>query len=332
MINSPNGVIKNESGRLYFTSVKPPSDSVLSDSPYSLKPWKLVVLDEGNGIGVDFFKKHLSYLYPLLIAYPLGSVLLWYWAKAAAARNRAEEELKRVNASLESKVKKRTDELAATRQATILSLATLAETRDNETGQHIRRTQKYAKVLAEQLLQQGDYSDSLTEDVVEEIYQSAPLHDIGKVGIPDRILHKAGPLSEEEFEVMKTHTTLGSNAIEEAIITIGDGHHQNGAMKFLHCARDIAHYHHEKWDGSGYPKGLCGEAIPITARIMALVDVYDALVSERVYKEAFSRDKAERIILKESEGQFDPKVLEAFKSVKDKFWQIRRDFADPAVH
>ena len=125
---------------------------------------------------------------------------------------------------------------------------------------------------------------------------------------------------------MKQHTTLGSNAIEEAITTI-NAHHGEG-LTFLHCARDVAHYHHERWDGSGYPKGLAGEAIPLAARIMALVDVYDALVSKRVYKDAFSRDKAESIILS-SGGQFDPRVMDAFRAEADQFWQIRCELADP---
>lgn len=323
------GVFETDKGRVYFTTINTPTLLNHSDSEKKLEPWKLIIINTDNHMGISFLKKHLSYLYPLLIAYPLGSLVLWYWAIASAGREKAESELRELNKNLEQKVQLRTKELEATREATILSLATLAETRDNETGQHIRRTQRYAMVLAKELQKHPDFESVLTDELVEQIYKSAPLHDIGKVGVPDRVLHKPNPLTEEEFELMKTHTTLGSNAIEEAIITINGGVSQSEALTFLSCARDIAHYHHEHWDGSGYPKGLCGEAIPITARIMALVDVYDALVTDRVYKSAFSRDKTENIIINESAGQFDPRIIEAFQQVSDQFWNIRIEFADP---
>jgi response regulator RpfG family c-di-GMP phosphodiesterase len=279
-------------------------------------------------MGVSFIFEHMTYLYPLLLAYPLGSILLWFWARADSGRAVAEQELVALNRSLENKVHRRTAELEATKDATILSLATLAETRDNETGQHVHRTQKFVEILAKELQTHPDFKDQLSDSAIEQIYKSAPLHDVGKVGIPDHILHKPGKLTDVEFDQMKKHTTFGSDAIEEAINSLASSLSIDGTGTFLHYARDIAHYHHERWDGSGYPKGLIGDNIPLAARIMAVADVYDALVSERVYKEAYSREKAEEIIINQSPGQFDPRIIEAFKQLRDQFWEIKLYYSD----
>ena len=328
-INSSSyGVFESNLGRIHYMVVNKKSAVGNDSSNKSLKPWIVIVITNDSLMTVTFFKEHITYLFPLLIAFPLGSFLLWFWAKAAAGRSLAENQLKNINVELEQKVLLRTKELELTREATILSLATLAETRDNETGQHIRRTQRYAQVLAKELQSNPDFWDAITDDFISEIFRSAPLHDIGKVGIPDQILLKPGPLTAEEFKVMQQHSVLGSNALEEAILTISATSPSGQAMTFLHMARDIAHYHHERWDGSGYPKGLSGESIPLGARIMALADVYDALVSQRVYKEAFSKDKAERIMMHESIGHFDPRILKGFESVRDDFWKIRQNFSD----
>ncbi|EAR60247.1 HD-GYP domain-containing protein, partial [Neptuniibacter caesariensis] len=318
------GIIESDLGRTNYYTITPPA---AIDSG-SLMAWKFVVINTNHRMGLPFLHEHLAYLYPLLLAYLFSTVLLWMWARADTGKEIAEKELIALNRLLEKKVEKRTAELEATKDAAILSLATLAETRDNETGQHIFRTQHYVKVLAEALGDHPDFKDQLDERMIQRIFKSAPLHDIGKVGIPDEILLKHGDLDEHEQQVMRCHTTLGSDAIEEAINSISSRLSVNGAGTFLNCARDIAHYHHERWDGEGYPKGLSGDAIPLPARLMAVADVYDALVTDRVYKRAFTREETEHIILKMSPGQFDPRILKAFASVKDQFWEIKQRFAD----
>jgi putative two-component system response regulator len=210
---------------------------------------------------------------------------------------------------LEEEVLRRTRQVNAIQDATMVALGSLAETRDNETGNHIRRTQHYVRMLALTLSQHTDFASTLTPDVIGLLYKSAPLHDIGKVGIPDSILLKPGKLSAEEYEVMKTHTTLGRNAILAAEKLL------DSPMSFLHFAREIAWTHHEKWNGSGYPQGLSENAIPLPGRIMAVVDVYDALLSKRVYKPAMSHDAAVEIIRDGSGTHFDAHVVEAFLDI-----------------
>jgi len=214
-----------------------------------------------------------------------------------------------------------TSELNQVRDATIYGLATLAETRDNETGAHILRTQHYVKVLAETLVKMDLLEEELTAENIDLMHKSAPLHDIGKVGIPDRILLKPGKLSDEEFEIMKTHAQIGGDAIYATEQLLGEN-------SFLHYAREIAISHHEKWDGTGYPNGLKGEAIPLSGRLMALADVYDALISKRVYKPAFSHAKAKQIILEGKGKHFDPSIVEAFLHCEQAFVNIRETFAD----
>ncbi|MEW8626528.1 MAG: HD domain-containing phosphohydrolase [Candidatus Thiodiazotropha sp.] len=218
-------------------------------------------------------------------------------------------------------IRNRTGEIVRTQDVTILSLASLAETRDNETGAHILRTQRYVRALAEQLKSDVRYRGDLNETSIDLLYKSAPLHDIGKVGIPDVILLKPGKLTDEEFDIMKTHAVLGAEAIRVAEGELGE-------TSFLRLAREIAETHHEKWDGSGYPKGLKGEAIPLSGRLMAVADVYDALISKRVYKPAFSHDKAKSIIIEGRGGHFDPDVVDAFIAVEHEFQQIAVDFSD----
>jgi len=222
-------------------------------------------------------------------------------------------------------IRARTDEIHRTRDATILGLATLAETRDNETGAHILRTQFYVKALAEHMAQHPKYAGQLTPETIELIHKSAPLHDIGKVGIPDAILLKPDRLTDEEFSIMKTHPELGGEAIRTAERRFGEG------SSFLRHARDIVETHHEKWDGSGYPKGLKGEKIPLSGRLMALADVYDALISERVYKPAFPHEAAKKIITTDSGTHFDPDVVEAFLAVEAQFVAIAVQYSDKAV-
>jgi putative two-component system response regulator len=223
---------------------------------------------------------------------------------------------------LQAEVARRTAEIQDLQDALVLSMASLAETRDNETGNHLRRTQHYVKRLAEQLRRQPKFAAELDDRCIDLLFKSAPLHDIGKVGIPDHILLKPGPLDAQEFDIMKTHTTLGREAIESAEQSIGR------QVPFLRFAKEIALSHQEKWDGSGYPEGLKGEAIPLSARLMALADVYDALISRRVYKPAFSHEASVQIILKGRGSHFDPEVVTAFDAVQDDFRRIAIRYAD----
>jgi putative two-component system response regulator len=226
------------------------------------------------------------------------------------------------NVFLESEVGKRTQELAAIQDVTIMAMASLAETRDSDTGNHIRRTQYYVKLLAQHLSDHPRFAGQLSEQVIETLFKSAPLHDIGKVGIPDRILLKPGRFETHEFELMKTHTTLGRDAIQRAEDELGL------KVDFLSCAKEIAYGHQEKWDGSGYPLGLTGEAIPLSARLMALADVYDALISRRVYKEGMPHEQAMRIIVEGRGRHFDPDMVDAFVAIQDRIREISLRFID----
>jgi putative two-component system response regulator len=185
------------------------------------------------------------------------------------------------------------------------------------------RTQHYVRLLAEQLRNHPRFSAYLDDVTIDRLFKSAPLHDIGKVGIPDSILLKPGPLTAEEFEIMKTHTTLGKVAIESAEARLGKD------VPFLRCAKEIAYSHQEKWDGSGYPQGLVGDAIPISARLMAIADVYDALISRRVYKAAFTHAAAMEIMVEGRGRHFDPDVLDAFVAIQQECKAIAEQNANP---
>ncbi len=235
--------------------------------------------------------------------------------------------LARHNEELEQQVDERTKQLAALQEALITAMASMAETRDNDTGHHIRRTQLYMQALCDELSMHEDYKEFLTEPMRKVIYKSAPLHDIGKVGVPDRILLKPGRLTPEEFEEMKKHTVYGKDTITAAEKEL------TAPELFLEIARDIAYSHHEKWDGSGYPEGISGTNIPIPARLMALADVYDALINKRVYKNAIPHQEAMDIILAGRGAHFDPNVVDAFVRIKDKFASIAEFYSeqdDPA--
>ncbi len=235
---------------------------------------------------------------------------------------RASDFLKDQNAFLEDEVNRRTQEVQAIQDVTILAMASLAETRDNETGNHIRRTQHYVRLLANRLQSHPRFGYFLSDKTIELLFKSAPLHDIGKVGIPDHILLKPGRFTPEEFEIMKTHTTLGRDAILAA------EQHLGMEVGFLKLAKEIALYHQEKWDGSGYPTGPRGEQIPISARLMAVADVYDALISRRPYKEGMPHDKAVGIMREGRGTHFDPDVLDAFLALQDEFRSVALTYAD----
>jgi PAS domain S-box-containing protein len=204
------------------------------------------------------------------------------------------------------------------RSATILGLAKLAEYRDEGTGTHLERIREYAKMIAEELAMNPQYGRHITPQYIDDIYQSSILHDIGKVGIPDAILLKPGKLTDQEFDVIKRHTELGGDAIK-AIESQIEG------RSFLYLGKEIAYHHHEKWDGSGYPGGLRGEDIPLSARIVALADVYDALTTKRFYKPAFTHEKSKEIIIKLKASHFDPRVVDVFLHLEDEFNQIREE-------
>lgn len=226
------------------------------------------------------------------------------------------------NEFLSLEVERRTRQVQVIQDVTIMAMASLAETRDNETGNHLRRTQHYVRLLAKTLQSHPRFCEVLSEDMIEALFKSAPLHDIGKVGIPDRILLKRGRLTPEEFEIMKTHTVLGRDTIAAAEKLLGT------PSSFLRCALEIAHSHQEKWDGSGYPMGLAGDDIPVSARLMALADVYDALISRRVYKPAFPHAQAVDIIREGRARHFDPDMVDAFLLISDEFQKIGRLYAD----
>jgi putative two-component system response regulator len=226
--------------------------------------------------------------------------------------------------ALEMEVARRMKENNLTQQVSIRALAHLAELRDPETGNHILRTSGYVRRLASGLRQAPRFAEVLSERMIDLMARSAPLHDIGKVGIPDHILLKPGPLTPEEWVIMKTHSKLGSDAIEQAERDV------DIPVPFLAVAKEIARWHHEKWDGSGYPDGLAGDAIPLSARLMALADVFDALVSQRVYKPPMSFAEARAIIAAGRCKHFDPDITDAFLAGFDDFVAIAGRYRDQA--
>lgn len=256
------------------------------------------------------------------IAKPIKSALVLARVRTQLEAKHTRDWLKDKNAILEAEVSRRMVENDLTQRVSIRALAHLAETRDPETGNHILRTQNYVRALALQLRPHPRFSAFLDSRTIDLLTKSAPLHDIGKVGIPDNILQKPGPLSPEEWEIMKTHARIGSDAIEQAERDVEQ------PIAFLALAKEIAHWHHEKWDGTGYPDGLKGEDIPISARLMAVADVFDALISQRVYKPAMSYDKSREIITKGSGSHFDPDIVAAFLEGFDSFTAIADQYND----
>ena len=229
------------------------------------------------------------------------------------------------NAALEAEVTRRMEENELIQAVSIRALAHLAETRDPETGNHILRTQGYVRLLATRLQHHPRFAETLDDSYIKMLAASAPLHDIGKVGIPDSILQKPGKLTADEWEVMKTHSLLGSEAIEQAEHDIAK------PVEFLALAKEVARWHHERWDGSGYPDGLCGDDIPISARLMTIADVFDALISKRVYKEPMPIGQVREIIVAELGRQFDPDVAEVFLTHFVEFTAIAAQHSDAAT-
>ncbi|MCB1931295.1 MAG: two-component system response regulator [Candidatus Accumulibacter sp.] len=269
--------------------------------------------DEQKGLALgaaDYITKPISP--PILLARVATQLAL----KASA------DFLRDQNEFLSAEVARRTSELEAVQDVTILAMASLAETRDAETGKHILRTQRYVKALAEKLRPHPRFANFLSDQNIRTLFKSAPLHDIGKVGIPDRILLKPGRYDAQELEIMKNHTLLGRDAIQLAEDWLGK------RVEFLTIAKEIALYHQEWWDGSGYPEALAGESIPVSARLMAIADVYDALISRRVYKERLSHEQAAQIIVEGRGSHFDPDMVDAFIEIQDEFREIAQRYPD----
>jgi len=269
--------------------------------------------DETKGLSlgaVDYITKPIS---PPILKERVKNHLILQASKALLARQ---------NEVLEERIIERTSQLSELQDVAMVAMGALAESRDPETGNHIRRTQRYVKILAKEVAKHPKYQDFLTPQVITSLYKSAPLHDIGKVGIQDSILLKPGKLTDEEFEIMKCHTTYGRDALAAAEESF------ESADNFLVFAKEIAYSHQEKWDGSGYPEGLAGEDIPLSARLMAIADVYDALISKRVYKPAFSHEKAIQIIAEGRGTHFEPLLVDSFLNIVDEFNQVAQNFAD----
>ena len=225
------------------------------------------------------------------------------------------------NAKLEERVRNAVHAISSTQMATIFALSRLSESRDPETGEHLERMCEFAKMTAEYLAGLPKHAAVIDQAFIENIYAGAPLHDIGKVGIPDRILQKPGKLTEDEFEIMKAHTTIGARTLRAV-----DREHPGNA--FVRMGIEIAEAHHEKWDGTGYPHGLAGEDTPLPGRILALADVYDALTSKRCYKDAYSHEKSAAIIIEGRGTHFDPDVVDAFQAREAEFIDVRRRHED----
>ena len=250
---------------------------------------------------------------------PFDRVLLEARVRASFKTKRLQDEILQHRRELEVRVRERTRQVELTREVALFSLARLAESRDAETGDHLERIRCYVRIIAEEMVSWNRHPEAMTGHFVDEIYLSSPLHDIGKVGIPDRLLLKPGPLTDAEFAIMKTRSRIGGD-------TLRDADYEAGQNSFLAMGRDIAYYHHERWDGKGYPNGLKGNEIPFAARIVTLADVYDALTSKRPYKEAFSHERAREIVLSGADKQFDPDVVEAFVRREKDFIKVRNTF------
>ena len=272
--------------------------------------------------GAEDEKKGLDLGAADYITKPISPPIVMARVKTQLENKAAADFLRNQAEYLRTEVEKQTRLVSAIQDVTILAMASLAETRDSDTGNHIRRTQYYVQELAHRLQDHPRFRHFLTSENIELLFKSAPLHDIGKVGIPDRILLKPGRFEPAEMEIMKTHTTLGRDAIVHAETALAI------EVDFLTMAKEIAYSHQEKWDGSGYPEGLSGDDIPISARLMAVADVYDALISRRVYKEGMPHEKAVAIIQEGSGSHFDPDVVDAFTEAAEAFRDIARRYAD----
>lgn len=288
------------------------ANQLTQDIPVIFLTIKSEVADEVRGFelgAVDYISKPVS---PPIVKARVATHL---------ALNLARRQLLDQNHQLEEKVEERTTELNRTKDVAIYCMASLAETRDAETGKHILRTQNYVRLLAQRLREHSSFAEYLNDETIDMLYKTSPLHDIGKVGVPDYILLKPGKLTPDEWVEMKKHPVYGYDALLRA-------EEELGTTDFLRMAREIAYSHHEHWDGSGYPIGLKQDSIPISGRLMAIADVYDALISRRVYKEPYPHEQAKSIILEGAGSHFDPDMVAAFLELSDEFHQIAIKYAD----
>ena len=277
--------------------------------------------EEARGLtlgAADFIHKPFSL--PVIEARVRNHLQLAAARRALKLRN---EDLEAQVAERTREIVRRSEEALAAQSATISALCALAEARDNETGNHIRRTQHYVKALAERLRDNARFRDALGDQAIELLFRSAPLHDVGKVAVPDAVLNKPGPLDGDEWRVMRKHPEHGYQVIVQAELELGDVE-----QSFLRYAREIAYGHHEKWDGSGYPQGLSGDDIPLSARLMAVADVYDALISRRVYKPPMSHEQAVGLLLEGRGRHFDPDIIDAFQAIEPTFRAIAQRYSD----
>ncbi|WNS46279.1 two-component system response regulator [Paenibacillus sp. MMS20-IR301] len=300
----------------YETCRRLKDDEALRDIPVIFLTAKEEVEDENLGFdlgAVDYITK------------PISSPILLSRVKNHLALKQTKDFLADKNAFLEAEITRRIKEISLIQEVSIMAMAALAEMRDSETGNHIQRTKLYIEELATQLAKTEKYAEVLNPEQIGLIVTSAPLHDIGKVGIPDHILLKPGALTHEEFEVMKTHTTLGREAILRAERLM------DREETFLRFAKEIIYCHHEKWNGTGYPEQISGEQIPLSARLMAIADVYDALTSKRVYKDAMPHERAVEIITGDAGVHFDPDIVKVFVKNKHKFKEIADRYTSELV-
>ena len=300
----------------YETCRRLKEDEELRNVPVIFLTAKEEVEDENLGFdlgAVDYITK------------PISSPILLSRVKTHLTLKQSKDFLEDKNEFLEAEISRRIKEISLIQEVSVMAMAALAEMRDSETGNHIQRTKLYIEELATQLSRTEKYADVLKPENINLIVTSAPLHDIGKVGIPDHILLKPGALTYEEFEVMKTHTTLGREAILRAERLM------DKPETFLRFAKEIVYYHHEKWNGTGYPERIAGEQIPLSARLMAVADVYDALTSKRVYKDAMPHEQAVEIIVGDSGIHFDPDIVKVFVKNKHKFKEIAERYTSELV-
>jgi putative two-component system response regulator len=262
------------------------------------------------------------------IAKPARIPMLHARLDNAFARKRAydkeqyyRQQLEASNANLERRVIEQVAELTVAHRETLFALSKLADSRDPETGEHLERVREYSKILAECLSRQPKYRDEIGPEFIENIYVTSPLHDIGKVGVPDRVLLKPGVLTDEEFEIIKFHTVIGAETLRYVEA-------RYPGNRFVRMGIEIAESHHEKWTGGGYPHGTSGEAIPLSARIVAVADVYDVLTSKRCYKEAFDHEVSRDRIVESRGSHFDPGIVDAFLEIEINFSEIRTQLAD----
>ncbi|MFW1676208.1 HD-GYP domain-containing protein [Pontibacter sp. JAM-7] len=284
-----------------------------ADIPVVFLTAKVSVEDETRGLAlgaVDYITK------------PISPPIVQERVKNHLALKEARDVLKHQNQVLEDKVQDRTKKLDELQDVAMEAMGALAESRDPETGNHIRRTQLYVKLLAEKLCDHPKFHDFLSPETITLLVKAAPLHDIGKVGVPDAILLKPGKLTDQEFEIMKRHTVYGRDALAAAEKKLSE------PSDFLTFAKQIAYSHQEKWDGSGYPEGLSGDDIPVSARLMAIADVYDALISTRVYKPPFTHEKAVQIMSEGRGAHFDPDMLDAFIAIAEECRVVAQTYSD----